>query len=442
MTCLCIDELRPASFRGAPFFVASDKGEYGRRGIIHEYPMRDDPYIEDMGQKATKFTVSGYLAGDDWISQKDALVAACTAFGPALLMLPTEAPVPVVCLNLSVSRSKDECGFYGLSLDFVVAKNFGLPSIFGVFESLIGAIFFEAIPALTTMFDHAYSGDNVAQYATERQSDRITDFASTAISIVESNPTINDELASDAVRASIALYQNAEDYVAPDPVQSVTFAAQPEAASIIRRIETDTGYTQIGDAGVDITNGASTIVPLVAYILNSIANAMTPEDVVTAFTPLAQWGYEVAPAEPVTGTVVSRSDSADYTNSVMIGSVVRLFALIKLAQAISAIDFKDRASALQARATIVELFNTQIALLEEDEVVNVVVKARDCAVRSVSQKMANIVPLLMINAPESRPSLYWAGRLYEDASRAEELADRNHATLPAFMPPYFEALAR
>jgi hypothetical protein len=112
MTCICIDDLRPASFRGVEFFVTSDKGEYGRRDVIHEYPMRDDPYIEDMGKKATKFHVSGYLFGDDWVAQKDALVAACTARGPAILQLPTEAPVMVACPSLSVSRSKDECGFY------------------------------------------------------------------------------------------------------------------------------------------------------------------------------------------------------------------------------------------------------------------------------------------------------------------------------------------
>ncbi|TNY06237.1 DNA circularization protein, partial [Escherichia coli] len=52
MTCLCIDDLRPASFRGVGFFVASDQGEYGRRGPVHEYPNRDNPYFEDLGEKA------------------------------------------------------------------------------------------------------------------------------------------------------------------------------------------------------------------------------------------------------------------------------------------------------------------------------------------------------------------------------------------------------
>ncbi|WP_431197396.1 hypothetical protein, partial [Streptococcus pneumoniae] len=48
------------------------------------------------------------------MSKKDAIVAACTARGPAILQLPTEGATMVACQNLSVSRTKDECGYYAL----------------------------------------------------------------------------------------------------------------------------------------------------------------------------------------------------------------------------------------------------------------------------------------------------------------------------------------
>ena len=90
---------------------------------------------------------------------------------------------------------------------------------------------------------------------------------------------------------------------------------------------------------------------------------------------------------------------------------------------------------------MVELFNMQIALFTEDEIVDTVLKARDLAVQAITQRMTTIVPVLQISAPLSKPSLYWANRLYQDLSRAEELADRNAVSMPAYMPVYFEALA-
>lgn len=43
------NKLRPASFRGASFGVESHQTEQGRRTQVHEYPGRDDPYVEDLG---------------------------------------------------------------------------------------------------------------------------------------------------------------------------------------------------------------------------------------------------------------------------------------------------------------------------------------------------------------------------------------------------------
>jgi prophage DNA circulation protein len=122
--------------------------------------------------------------------------------------------------------------------------------------------------------------------------------------------------------------------------------------------------------------------------------------------------------------------------------MVRSFALIKLAQAISAMQFRTRTLAIQARANIVELFNLQIEMFTEDAIVNILLRARDYAVQSVTQTMATLVPVVTISASLSKPSLYWADRLYRDVSRATELSDRNDAHSPAFMPSTFEALSQ
>lgn len=452
MTCICIDDLRPASFRGVGFFVANDKGEYGRRNITHEYPMRDEPYIEDMGQKATKFTVQGYLFGDDWIAQKDALVAACTARGPAILQLPTEGAILVACNTFGVSRSKDECGFYTLSFDFVVATNFSAPSAIGAVESLIGGVIASAIGPLTTFFDDNYAPGNTLPFVSDNQTARLTQLSADVISAVDSSSTIDTALSTDVVQAAINVFQNAQLYVEPDAQSSVYLASQPIPAQTIGVVATDLATTRVATSGVTVKDGASAIVPMIAYMIGGIGNSLTPGDAITALTPLASWSVNepgrimvLPPNTPQVvqaTTTVSASDLADAKNAALLCGVVRSFALMKLAQAISAMSFRTRSDAIQARATVVELFNEQIEEFSEDSVADILLSARDHCVQAISQSMTTIVPVLTINAPKTKPSLYWASRLYADVYRAEELADRNFVSSPAFMPSTFEALAR
>lgn len=452
MTCLCIDDLRPASFRGVGFFVASDQGEYGRRGPVHEYPNRDNPYFEDLGEKARKFTVNGYLFGDDWVSKKDAIVAACTARGPAILQLPTEGTTMVACQNLSVSRTKDECGYYALKFQFVVASFSAPGAIAAEFESLIGSIFSAAIPTFTTFFDNTYVPRNTLNFVSENMTDRISQYSSDVVSAIEGMPTNNPTLATDVVQAGVSIFQNAATYAQPGTDSCAVLAQQTIPAQTIAAIANDTGVTKIGDSGVTIQTGAAAIVPMIAYTINGIGNALTSDVVIPTLTSFATWSVnevsladlqaQVDALDTPTAAPISASDTADAVNSTVFCGVVRSFALMKLAQAICAKTFLTRKEAIQARATVVELFNAQIEQFAEDEIVNIMLTARDYAVRSITQKMATIVPVITITAPQSRPSLYWAARLYEDVYRAEELADRNEVASPAFMPGTFEALAR
>lgn len=453
MSCLCIDDLRPASFRGVGFYVASDKGEYGRRNIKHEYPMRDTAYIEDMGQRATKYSVNAYLFGDDWVAKKDALVAACTARGPAILQLPTEAPVLVACDTLSVSRTKDECGFYTVTMEFVVAANYGSPAAaIGVIESLIGSVFAAAISPMTAFFDNNYIGSNTLPYVSNNQTARISQLSADVIAAVESSPSTDSAASTDIVQAAISVYQNAAIYAEPDALTSVYLASQPIPARTIGTVTGDLGTTSIATSGITVTSGAAAIVPMIAYMIGALGNSMSPDDAAVALRPLAAWSVNEpgrvrvlppnAPVKIEVAPTISASELADARNAALFCGMVRSFALMKLAQAISAKTFATRQEAIQARATVVELFNAQIEEFSEDSVVNILLSARDYAVRSITQRMTTLVPVLSINAPMSKPSLYWAARLYADVNRAEELAERNSVSTPAFMPSQFEALAR
>ena len=81
--------LRPASFRGERFNVEVGARAGGRRLAPHEYPKRDEPYLEDMGRKARVFPVTAYCIGPDYQFDRDALILALETEGVGTLVHPT-----------------------------------------------------------------------------------------------------------------------------------------------------------------------------------------------------------------------------------------------------------------------------------------------------------------------------------------------------------------
>lgn len=112
-----------ASFRGKPFFVDASERTGGRRAVVHEFPLRDDPFVEDLGRRARTFRVEGYVIGDNYLAEKEALLAALEAVeGPGELVHPYYKGVKrAICVNLSVRESRSEGGMAVFSIEFVDA---------------------------------------------------------------------------------------------------------------------------------------------------------------------------------------------------------------------------------------------------------------------------------------------------------------------------------
>ena len=52
------------SFRGVPFWCDKISRDGGRRLVVHQFPLRDTPYVEDLGADAKKLTVTVYVASE------------------------------------------------------------------------------------------------------------------------------------------------------------------------------------------------------------------------------------------------------------------------------------------------------------------------------------------------------------------------------------------
>lgn len=109
-----------ASFRGVPFFVDSSERSGGRRLVVHEFPLRDDAFVEDLGRAARKFPVAGYVIGDDYLTQRDALLAALEdEEGPGQLVHPYYGVKRAICATVQVHEERASGGMAHFAIEFV-----------------------------------------------------------------------------------------------------------------------------------------------------------------------------------------------------------------------------------------------------------------------------------------------------------------------------------
>ncbi|WP_099071039.1 DNA circularization protein [Nostoc linckia] len=122
------DQLRSASFRGRKFFISGGENEGGRRLASHEYPLRDEPYTEDMGRRIRRFTLEAYVLGQDYFAARNALLKACEQEGAGELVHPYLGTLQVHCEAYRMRESSDEGGMARFSLTFVEKGEQRFPS--------------------------------------------------------------------------------------------------------------------------------------------------------------------------------------------------------------------------------------------------------------------------------------------------------------------------
>lgn len=123
-------KLLPAHFNGRLFHVEAGSQEGGRRIVTHQFPKKDLPYSEDMGRKATEFTVRGYilqyphdtnvnLYRKDYTIARDELQARLDTGGSGTLQLPMMRPLTVVCSRYRMTEEERTGGFVVFDMTFV-----------------------------------------------------------------------------------------------------------------------------------------------------------------------------------------------------------------------------------------------------------------------------------------------------------------------------------
>lgn len=410
--------LWPASYKGIPFFVERDEEEGGRRIVKHQFPMRDDPYLEDLGEDVREFDVTAYVASDSADSDAASVVAICATRGPGTLVLPTHGPIIVRCMNFKRDRTKDKHGYIALNLRFCRE---GASSALISVAALANLVFINADNlALAAAVSFASSISFVGQ------ADYVKD---AAVAGVQSNAAALETVrASTNIDPAVSLAQKNE-------IQAIFDASDAVITTPIVGAGTFTT-----DAGRSTNSPAVDLATRITASARAMGTATPPAEALAAFEGVFV-GAQVTVPPPL---YVTPGTLAEAANEAAAYQALRLSALAAYCDAITRVSLPDRPAALTLRANVAEYFESELLLISagDADLAHALMKMRDAVVDYLSRSILDLAPVMTIEANLSMPSLFWSWRLYQNPNRATELAARNLVAHPSFMPPQFEALAK
>lgn len=171
------DDLRPASFRGIPFFIDDHDFSTGRHVVTHEYPERDLPYSEDLGRKAETFLVNGHVLGSDYFLIRDSLRAAAAIPGPGELIHPYLGTLQVNCTSFNIKEDTKEGRIAKISFSFVETGSNQFPSETIDRQAIIDANAEQLIANAKTSFLDKFSVLRQPGFVVQDARDRVADAA-------------------------------------------------------------------------------------------------------------------------------------------------------------------------------------------------------------------------------------------------------------------------
>lgn len=408
-----------ASYKGVPFFVEMDQEQGSRRIVEHEFPMRDVPFLEDLGEGVRHYVATAYVVGDSADSRASAVMQICATRGPGMLVLPLHGPNLVRCLSFERERKKDRHGYIAHNLRF---SREGASSSIASIAMLSNQVFVAADnAALGLAMSFLTSIDFASQpsYVRDAVTDGIEENVST-LDVVRTSAQVDPDVSALQRLAIQALFSDAGSAIdAPPATGTGVFATE---------------------AGTQSNSPLVDTVARMVEIARALGDGIKPEEAVAVFEDLAVSSQVVVP-EPLyvtTGTVFEATIKRRNSRA------LRIAALTVYGEAIARMKLRDRQSAATLRANVAEHFEYELLQLQADEIdlARIITAMRDSIIEYLSRAILDLAPVITVSANLTLPSLFWSWRLYSDPLRARELVERNRVIHPSFMPQEFEGLAR
>ncbi len=367
------------SFRNAEFTVPKDDLDLGRRTKVHEFPLQDKPWVEDLGRKARRFTVEVFVAGADYMAERDALIAEIEKPGSGLLVHPYYGTLTVTVIDAKLSQSSSAGGKATFSISFVESGDLVFP---------------------------AATADTAAG----------TDAAATAASDLA--------LAAFAKRFSVA------------GLTGWSIAAlESDLARTLARVTAIVGGTT-GAIAAEI-RAPYNMGGLIIGSMQQIATlAAEPREALRLYKGLFEAGRDSPAISTTTATRRQQAQSADALHE-----LTRASAAIEACRAASETDFAAVDDALIARDNLLDALEARMAAVDpvtgapiDNALFDALRALRAAMVQDLRIRGAKLPRITYYTPAATQPARALAYRIYGDAARIEEIVTRNKIRHPGFVP--------
>lgn len=372
--------LRQASYRGVVFGVRATEDETSRRLSVDELPGRDLPVVQDWGRGQRILTFDAFTVGADYLDRAAELVGVCAERDtPGKLSLPHFENLvvrPMRCIR----RDSEELGMARFQLQFIEVELLPAPMRRSAgLQGLDAAAALVAQAGAQAMAD----GLQVAQVPNQvlvAAGDEVAKVGGALQSI---------GAARDGVQAASSLARKASDLVRDAQVailEPITLAATLQAAF-----------------GLVLDTALDAMASLHAY-------------------------RNLESLRPVVHTTYLQN-----TNAALVIGAARRCALAGWARSIARVDWPSYEDAVAARLELEEAMDAQAGEVSDAEYLHLQ-GLRSRLAQEVPQPGKNLPRRRRIVLARTTSSLVLAYRIHDDVSRAEEIAARNKAKHPAFLP--------
>ncbi|OPY15606.1 MAG: hypothetical protein A4E66_00010 [Syntrophus sp. PtaB.Bin001] len=410
------DIWQKGSFRGAEFCWMQSSSSVGRKTARHDYPLRDETYVEDLGKRPREFTLECFVIGENYTDKRDALIEALEKEGPGTLIHPTMGMM-LVCLNgdVRITESTSEGGMCRFSIPFVLAEEKKLyPSAAVDTVAVVDAQADKVIAAVVEDFGNVCSIDELPQYAIDDGIGMIGSLCEDINRLASSFPT---NVETPAFLKDLGTLKNSISTLIGKPGS----LAQAIASQFNK-------LRDVALAPLDLYDYADLQAEGISSRYDSVVNL--PQTLFDAYADRFDFGTDSG-SESVPKTTPSRIQQAE--NRDAINALVRRTAIAEAARTSSTIEFASYDEAISVQKRLTEAIDNEL-LEASDSVYAVLADLRAAVVNDIRTRGADLSRIINYTPSRTEPALIIAHRLYGDATRADEIVARNRIRHPLFVP--------
>lgn len=400
------DRLLPASFRGVGFWVDQAKTPVGKKGQLHEYPQRDLPFFEGLGQQAKIHDLTAFIVGADCLEQRDKLLKALEQ-GSGELVHPWLGRIQVKVGECDMTQTRQDGGLVTFALKFYPDEPLPFPTATVSTQKVLLA-----------------SADTLLGSAVARFEQAMTLIKAARIGIANLRNSLTGvyEVIQEQLKPLIEEYRQITELV--KAVKELPKEVAAEFKGLLGDIKSLKDFAKEGYRGViaDVSQQLEAIrkadAPKLTTGKDTTAAAQAMADLVqdTLLVKVAQWVASM----PVASTPVKLSSTPSLDQQT-VQPVTR-----------QEVPVTDDLQLLQRELNEAIQLALNKANPAHYQAINDVKQALNAHLKAVA---SSGVRLVSKSFQESLPAVVVAYRQFADATRVTEVTQRNGVAHPLFLPP-------